>query len=276
MKTYYHNDADGRCAAAIVLLCHSSMTELIEKAYNKEFDYEKIEPGEEVWLVDLAISPEELSKIQERTKKVFWFDHHKSTMQQQFSDCDGIRDESRCGAALVWDYFFPEREYPEALRLIDDYDRWIFSLGERTELFRFGLETLPHDPGQELWDHLLFGGVEIGGQKPTDYVISRGDAAIAYRNGLCSNYVRNYGFESEFEGHRCFCMNLYTIGSKAFGGKLKEYPICIGFVFDGSRYTYGLYSEKVDVSAIAKAHGGGGHPGAAGFTSDKFVLSIVE
>lgn len=34
------------------------------------------------------------------------------------------------------------------------------------------------------------------------------------------------------------------------------------------QFTVSLYSETVDVGAIAKAHGGGGHKGAAGFVCD--------
>jgi nanoRNase/pAp phosphatase (c-di-AMP/oligoRNAs hydrolase) len=40
-------------------------------------------------------------------------------------------------------------------------------------------------------------------------------------------------------------------------------------VLDGSQYTVSLYSETIDVSVIAKKHGGGGHKGAAGFVCPK-------
>ena len=47
--------------------------------------------------------------------------------------------------------------------------------------------------------------------------------------------------------------------------KLRRYPVCIAYIHDGEKFTVSLYSESVDVSVIAKAHGGGGHKGAAGF-----------
>jgi len=58
-----------------------------------------------------------------------------------------------------------------------------------------------------------------------------------------------------------------------FGDKINEFDICIGFVFDGLRYTVGLYSQKLDVSEIAKKYGGGGHPGAAGFVCKQLPFS---
>lgn len=276
MKIYYHNDADGRCAAAIVLQANGypdrpNEAELIEKAYNKKFDYDAIYCDEEIWLVDLAITPEELIKIHERTDNVKWFDHHKSTAEKKYIEWDclvRVFDLGKCGAMLVWDYCFPDNPYPYALELIDDYDRWVFKYGGATNDFRFGLETKDHSPEKLLWVALL----AENDMDRVEQIRQRGDAAISYRDTIMSELRKNYGFKSELAGIKCFCMNFYGIGSRAFGNKIKEYDLCVGFVFDGEKYTYGLYSEKIDVSVIAKTRGGGGHPGASGFTTKEYLL----
>lgn len=51
-----------------------------------------------------------------------------------------------------------------------------------------------------------------------------------------------------------------------------EYDLLIGFSFDGYRWSYSLRSEKVDCSQIAKKFGGGGHRGAAGFSTTILVI----
>ncbi len=47
--------------------------------------------------------------------------------------------------------------------------------------------------------------------------------------------------------------------------------------FNGERYNYSIYSEKKHINCkdIATKFGGGGHPGASGFGSDKLILKKI-
>jgi nanoRNase/pAp phosphatase (c-di-AMP/oligoRNAs hydrolase) len=86
-----------------------------------------------------------------------------------------------------------------------------------------------------------------------------------YRDGWARDYLK-LGFETEFEGAKCFAVNLGHCNSDYFKSLPRGvYDIFVPFVFDGERYTVSLYSKTIDVSEIAKKHGGGGHRGAAGF-----------
>ncbi len=71
-------------------------------------------------------------------------------------------------------------------------------------------------------------------------------------------------------------MNLHMFGSLAFNELMFDYPICIGFVYDGKQYTVGLYSREIDVSEIAKKYDGGGHKGAAGFVCKELPFKIKK
>jgi nanoRNase/pAp phosphatase (c-di-AMP/oligoRNAs hydrolase) len=47
------------------------------------------------------------------------------------------------------------------------------------------------------------------------------------------------------------------------------------FCFDGKQWTYSMYTLKdINVSEIAKKYGGGGHKKAAGFQSDKLLITM--
>jgi len=87
----------------------------------------------------------------------------------------------------------------------------------------------------------------------------------AFRDGWARDYM-NLGFESEFEGAKCFAVNLGRCNSEYFKSiPVGKYDVLMPFVFDGDQYTVSLYSPTIDVSEIAKKHGGGGHKGASGF-----------
>ena len=51
--------------------------------------------------------------------------------------------------------------------------------------------------------------------------------------------------------------------------KIKEYQICCVFAYNGSKWSYSIFSSdpEVDCSKIAESFGGGGHKGVAGFST---------
>jgi hypothetical protein len=86
--------------------------------------------------------------------------------------------------------------------------------------------------------------------------------------------VGSYGYEMDVDGKRVLVLNDTRGSSLVFGDKLKEYDFCIVWNYDGLNYIHHLYTAQgVDVEAIARRNGGGGHfnkekgTGAAGFVS---------
>ena len=104
---------------------------------------------------------------------------------------------------------------------------------------------------------------------PVDFVctdlIQQGETMTTFRDGWAKEYMK-LGFETEFEGVKCFAVNLGHCNSEYFKSLPDDkYDALMPFVFNGDMYTVSLYSKTVDVSEIAKKYGGGGHKGAAGF-----------
>ena len=92
-----------------------------------------------------------------------------------------------------------------------------------------------------------------------------------------TQYTERFSFLHNFEGYRCICIN-GSLGSSVMFDTVydkKKHDLMLIFVncnntfWKISLYTY---SEDIDVGAIAKKFGGGGHRGAGGFT----VKSLKE
>jgi oligoribonuclease NrnB/cAMP/cGMP phosphodiesterase (DHH superfamily) len=278
MICYHHNDLDGRCAAAIVLRAHPAC-KTREICYKDTPDFEKeVEQGEIVFIVDFSFKPEQMEQLFKRTSplNIHWIDHHKTAQSYDYSfpasKLPGVRDFStpgKSGCELAWEYFFEGKPLPEAVRLIGDYDTWRFETKKQTEFFYEGMKLLETAPKNHVWDTLLcFLAEDEEATTSVPQIMLNGRIAIKYRDNFCANYRQFFGWETIFEGHKCYVVNLYMIGIPGFGEKFDQYDICIACVYQAGKWTVSLYSKSVDVSIIAKKYGGGGHVGAAGFVVD--------
>lgn len=272
MKCFHHNDHDGRCAAAIVRKAYPAV-ELIEMDYSTDLDVDTIQPGERLFIVDFSFKPYVFARILEKTTHVTWIDHHKSVMVSEyagFSTLPGIRCTSQSACVLTWEFFFQQIPVPHGVRLIGDKDTWTFA-DWRSDDFCVGLEAEDTSPQSGLWA-LIF-------QSDPAFIVGtveRGREFKLYRAAFCRRYCESHGFETEFDGHPAFALGLYMFGSQAFGDRIDKYPLLISFEFNGAKYSLGLYSKTLDCAEIARAHGGGGHKGAAGFTSHTLPLKRKE
>lgn len=274
MKIYHHNDLDGRCAAAIAWRsgdCRRDQScETIEVDYKDEIRVDLIQENEKIVIVDFSFKPEVMKKVCEKTKEIIWLDHHKTAFEYKY-DCeiDGIRDEKWAGCELAWLYFAGEIEdMPNSVKLIGDRDKWAWKYPD-TANFNQGIKLYDVSPKSDLWEDLLFK------EKLSPKIIEDGKTCIKFRDNFCADYTKSYGFETEFAGYKAFAIGIYMFGSEAFGKRIKEYPLCLSFEFDGKKWIIGLYSETIDVSEIAKANGGGGHKGAAGFVVDSLPFKGI-
>jgi len=269
MKCYHHNDADGRCAAAIVYQKYLEV-ELIEVGYKDKIDIEAIKKDEWIWIVDFSFKPEVMKEVLKKTKHIVWIDHHKTAMEYDYGiELNGIRKNEYSGCELTWQYVCKDIEFPETVKLIGDYDNWIFKFGDRSRHFYLGLRLFDCNPKSWFWVQLFRNENNL-----VEEVISKGRTCMLFQDNICEDHRKSFGFETKFEGYNCYALGLYMFGSRAFGKLFNEYDVCISFVFDGVQWNVGLYSNKVDVGNLAKKHDGGGHIGAAGFVCDKLPFSI--
>lgn len=104
-------------------------------------------------------------------------------------------------------------------------------------------------------------------------VIQLGKTIKSYVDSSNEYYASHYGYEAELDGIPCYVINNKQ-NSWIFGERYYTYPLCVVYVFNGSKYVYTLYSsnQEVNCAEIAGRYGGGGHKGAAGFSTDELLL----
>ena len=280
MIVFHHNDADGRCAAAIVKRWYDATKkpsmerdwfQTVEMDYKNPVPLDQIDRQDTVVIVDFSFKPDDMAAIMAMTKMgVIWCDHHK-TAEAYGYNVAGKRDFTErglCGAELTWLFFFPNDAKPYWLNLLGDYDAWRMQHKEECLPFYEGLKLYDQSPvGQSVWTYLF---------KEADAwrkIIEEGAITVRYRDIYCGELRDAFGFETTIGGQRAYALNAYRFGSQGFGRKAIEYPVCIAFIYDGNQFTVSLYSETVNVSEIAKAFGGGGHKGAAGFVCKALPFS---
>lgn len=174
-----------------------------------------------------------------------------------------------------------ERIYkiPDVVRYVDDWDIWRFDI-QQTKAFHYGFNTeLDKNPDAKLWDELIYNyNAPIIIQKK--YL----EPGQAIEKNLESEYaiLRKMAFEAtipRFESISCIAINGIS-NSFAFGDLLNAYDVAVLFHYDGPQgnWKYSIYSKNtpdgVDVSKIAEAFDGGGHPHAAGFRTKKNIFDI--
>lgn len=298
MKCFYHNDADGKCAGFWV--AHSAVMEnletpieFVEMSYEKPFPMDTIKPNERVYIVDYSISPDEMRKLLQITEDVTWIDHHKTAIEKYDGFDYGIRGlrydgiaacmltycylnhMTYCGIGIINPFNISMTKYaPAFTKLIADWDVWKFDYGESTRKFITAFDCYDFRPDSKEWERFFVDGKAIGpvvgwlyNGEGEDEMTVEGAAMIKYRDSWAKSYLERFGFETEFEGLKCFAVNLGNCNSEYFKSLPEgKYDAFMPFAFNGEKWTVSMYSTTHDISDICKKHGGGGHAKAAGFT----------
>lgn len=298
MKCFYHNDADGKCAGFWV--AHTAVmenietpTEFIEMSYEKPFPMDTIKPNERIYIVDYSISPDEMRKLLQITTDVTWIDHHKTAIEKYDGfeyDIRGLRYDGIAACMLTYCYLHHmtycgvgninpfdismTKDAPVFTKLIADWDVWKFDYGDDTRKFITAFNSYDFRPDSKEWERFFVDGKVIGpvvgwlyNGEGEDEMTVEGAAMIKYRDGWAKSYLERFGFETEFEGLKCFAVNLGNCNSEYFKSLPEgKYDAFMPFAFNGEKWTVSMYSTTHDISDICKKHGGGGHAKAAGFT----------
>jgi oligoribonuclease NrnB/cAMP/cGMP phosphodiesterase (DHH superfamily) len=277
MKCFYHSsDLDGHCSGAIVKYRYPNC-ELIGINYGDEFSWDSIEPGEVVYMVDFSLQPfvdmQKLAQI----AKLTWIDHHisaiKEFQRQGLGAALVVAIDGEAGCELTWQYVYYNLPMPKLVRALGRYDVWDHS-DLNTLPIQYGMRLENTDPeNQSMWRLVLENYVSF-----YRHVLKRGRVVLEYVQQENEKYAKACAFEIEFDGMHCIAVNRMLTNSQTFDSVWDPdvYDAMLTFGWRKGHWGISLYStkENVDVSEIAKARGGGGHKGAAGFQCQKLPFDL--
>ena len=204
--------------------------------------------------------------------------HHDNT---QFGTVNHVVPEASCTAEIVWDLMRglevePSTSIAEALYvgLVTDTGRFMYeNTGTRAhvmaaELIEAGVDV--HEVYRRLYEGIPYGKLEL---------LARGLANIErYDDGRltitrlsAADYAETGAEENYSEG---VVDHLRSVSGTAVAGLVRD---LLGPGQDGRRkVSLRATDERVDVSAIARAQGGGGHRQAAGFGTTMEWPELIE
>lgn len=277
MKTlilYHANCADGFCAAWIA-----------HRKWGEDADYLPVQYGQEppdvtgraVYILDFSYKRPVMRQILSQAQKVVVLDHHKTAEAELVDIIDEFVqrpdlianpsgselpvvhfDMSKSGGRLAWGFFFPGKPTPWLVDYTEDRDLWSWKLPNSREISAalaarpktfgewYALDQFPSCPGE---------------------LIREGVAILRYQqqqiDAICAN-----ASETEIDGHQILAVNTSVLFSEVAGKLAEGRPFgAAWFVRGDGKKQWSLRSQEsgVDVSEIARRHGGGGHHNAAGF-----------
>jgi oligoribonuclease NrnB/cAMP/cGMP phosphodiesterase (DHH superfamily) len=275
MKIFYHNDADGKCAAHVIAYIfhhtlENNIEDYIEINYGMDFPLKLIEEDEDVFIVDYSIELEVMDKLLDITSNIFWIDHHITAIEKYINyphNLQGLRNVEYSGCVLTYIYLYNVsfEQVPMPIRYIGDRDTWQWRYGQETKLFCSGAELYDLHPLSLDWEILFNNPLSV---KKEGMIVEK------YKTERNKDYVKSFAYYNFFEGYEAVVVNIGHVGSEIFDS-IKKKPLLIMYVYDGKDYKVSLRSEEVDVSKIALKYGGGGHPGASGFECKEIPWNYV-
>lgn len=230
--------------------------------------------GREVYIVDFSYKRPVLLEMAAAAQNIVILDHHKTAAEDLQDLPPGIENlfaifnMDRSGAMLAWEHFFKLQEPPELLLRIEDRDLWRFAMPGTREI-QASIFSFPYDFA--VWDELM--------KRPVDQLFTEGKAIERKHHKDISELLKVVTRRMVIGGHNVPIANLPYIHVSDAAHELAKGEPFAGCYWDtpGGR-VFGLRSTDagVDVSAVAKSYGGGGHRNASGFTVPYDVAATFE
>lgn len=293
---YHANCTDGFGAAFAAWLKLGDEAEYLPMEYGVDLlaTYKGSLIAREIYILDFSFSRETTDWLFGHAKRVVWLDHHKTAFEMWIGDvpekgwiCQRLNctednpggnvhielHNSKSGALLAWEYFYPSTKVPMLIQHIDDRDRWQFKLEGSKELHAALNSSKPWT--FEQWScHFMVGKIRLEALKDEGRAILRSHnqhvQAALKQAAKCKITIKTERYGCT--GEAGLAANAPPFLASDLGQELANKSGTFGLVWsmagDGQIHCSLRSNSNYDVSAIAKAFGGGGHRTAAGFSTD--------
>ncbi len=283
---FYHPDADGITAAAIVR--HTLQQryagvrfEYIRHGYLCE-DRRLLELHSDghtqIWAVDISFRLETTRRLQCAFGSDFvWIDHHISALEAWratgWTNPAGIRDSAHSAAWLTWHHLFAAPA-PLAVTWADKYDQWQQDAEWKTRTCPWQLVVTRRFSTPERFDLRVFSDERL----LETYLRRYGRPMFAYEQHLRSREagaMQTVILSLDGKDYRLLFLNSSLRDSQTLAAWHRLHPeveadgYLVGQLVPPLHWKLSLYTAAgsgINAARIARRFGGGGHASAAGFT----------
>lgn len=290
MLIIHHYDLDGHCSAAIIKFMYPAAT-TYEINYGSDIPWDLIKDNNVV-IVDFSLELEDMKRALKEAKKLIWIDHHVSAIEdlESISDSiEGLRDieETYSGCELTWNYLFPDKPMPRAVKLLGRYD--VHDYADSTVLpFQYAMRTKNTDPkdGMNLWVNLFENQDEPGEfdfldrENMIEDIVEEGRPIAKYVENRNIDFVKGNAVCVHLAGYKFLAVNTYLENSNALEKVFNtaKWDAMMVFYRKSGGWSVSIYNGDhatvVDCVEVAKKYGGGGHADAAGFFCEKLPFEV--
>lgn len=233
--------------------------------------------GRQVFILDFSYPRDVLLKLAWAAEMMVLLDHHV-TAETDLADVvsDGAPatlmvhfDKHACGARLTWNYFYPNEKLPWLIAYVEDRDLGhTFNGTSRLPSSREVNEAIRSYPMEwQVWDRFMEASTD---SSIFQNLITEGFVLCRETDKLVEQHCR-HARTVILGGYAVPVVNA-TVHISEIAGKLAENePFAAVFsVTQEGKVVWNLRSKPtgLDVAAVAKKYGGGGHVHAAGFTTN--------
>ena len=283
---FHHDDLDGYASGYITkksIKDESADRNIVTFVCNYEKNSQKdilnkadIRSDDIVYIVDYCFEDKYMKILFEKLgNNLIWIDHHSTAIERMKDyNINGIRDTKFSATKLCWNYFFSNVKEPIFVQLIDIFDCW---KKNESELWDWNISILPFKYALEHENLDLYDNNNVWNElikNDPNFIRKLLIDGTVIKNYVDKKYIeeaKNKSYVIEFEGCRALTINSYGSGSlpleETFDPSIHDIMLTYS-IGNNKLINVGLYTTKKDfhVGNIAKKFGGGGHPGAAGFS----------
>ena len=229
-----------------------------------------------ILICDFSFDEKTMKKLIKLNKKVYVIDHHV-TAEANLKNLDDkykLFDMNHSGAYLVWKYFYPKKDIPSFVKLVEDYDLWKFKY-DFTKAFILGLGLFQYKFDQ--W-------AKLEDEEYVKKIIKKGNYLLLHQANAIKKECKKFKIKEETIDGKQYrvCYKNTTTLINEFGNHLVtnnkcDFAVCYFYNDNDDTTKFSLRSidSKTDVSEIAKKLGGGGHRNASALTRKGLHNSIV-
>ncbi len=287
----YHAGCPDGVASAFAFTCSDRFGKVyyhhaVERDFARDAYMPKLD-NKHVYVVDFSYPKATLETIRGIAKSIHVFDHHKTAYEDLKDLPYCVFDMERCGAEITWDELYCSQltltqstsvstltqpiPPPWFMKHIRDRDLWKWEHPNSREF-----SAVFRDDGyriEVLEKYAKYTDTEINA------LYTRGALLIDFESKLVTNLCAG-ARKIKFEGYTVFALNSPLYGSEC-GNELVKRDCAFALIYSHDtgtgRYSISLRGKPeagIDLSAIAKKYGGGGHPLASGFAWDKPIEEL--